>query len=149
MSVNVKIIGAQDIKNALLRMYPKEANKISKAGTNAGAALLAKELRRAAPRGPRGAAQSEASKKYGPLHKKIKHRRRRSRGNNHAAGVFIFDAYYWRMVEYGYKRRTKSGKVVEVAAHPFITPTWRQYRQKALDQIMHKMRERIEKLKAN
>lgn len=147
MQMSVKISGGKEIYNALRNLIPREANNIARSGVRAGAALLAKELRRAAPRGPRGAKQSAASKRYGPLYKNIKYRMQRSRGNDHSAIVFIKDAFWWRFVEYGYVQKRKRRKY-RVAAHPFVRPVWHRYQQKALDQIMDKMRERIAKVKA-
>ena len=112
-SKHFKVEGFKEIEKVLGALPGKLAEDKLAQAVGAGARVLVKEAR---ARAPRGGVSSEMSKKYGPLHKKI--RARRNKRTNRASVEYVVNegsAFYGAFLEYG---------TVHIAPRPWMTPAF-------------------------
>lgn len=149
INVQVKIKNAAEIQRIFKRLAPKEVTKAQKKGAQEAAGHLQKQIRMAAPTGPRDWRQG-ASEQYKPLKKNIKKVTFRVKNNIVEAGVHSGDAFWWRFVEYGHDIKfTRRGPVVGKAQpHPFITPTVKREAQNAMAFFVEGIKKAIYKMRS-
>ena len=167
--ITVKIEGLRAINRALLRLPENVANKVLRKGAQAGAFVLRKAQRAAAPVRSKGESKriswQKGTAKYGMmrqpgfLKKKIGARLRRKVSRR---GVKVYgvgprgDAYYGYIVERGHRvgPRPKTRKarrqedpltVKHVPPHPFLIPTYERMQVPIMHAIRDKLSEGIVK----
>ena len=161
--ITVKIEGLRAINRALLRLPENVANKVLRKGAQAGAFVLRKAQRAAAPVRSGGAAKriswGKTAAKYGELRqpgflkRKISARLRKKVSGR---GVKVYgvgprgDAYYGYIVERGHRvgerpatkklrAREDPLSVKRVPPHPFLIPTYERMQVP----IMHAIRDKL------
>ena len=166
--ITVKIEGLRAINRALLRLPSNVANKVLSRGAQAGAYVLRKAQRAAAPvrqtGGPKRVSWSKKSGKYGAfrgpgfLKKNLKALRSRKKSG---PGVKVYgvgprgDAYYGYIVERGHRigkrLATKKLRAMEdplsvkrVPPQPWLIPTYNRMHLPIISAVRDKLTEGIE-----
>jgi len=106
------ISGAKELERVLKKLGPKLAERVLVSSARAGAGVIRKEAR---ARAPRGQEPSTASKKYGPLHKKIRVTRMKKTGYSVEMAVHNGTAFWGAFLEWGTKH---------IGASPWMSPAF-------------------------
>lgn len=134
MAVRSQVEGLAAINKVLLALPGRLAERELSNAVRAGARLIQKEV---IARAPHGAEPSEASKEFGPLHKKIKVRKVKQRSRLAASYVIRANVPYAIHVEYGTVKR---------AAQPFMTPALDVSAQAAIEKVRERLVKGVEKV---
>ena len=128
-----QLTGFKELDKVLKALPGQLAERELTAAVRAGANVIRKEAR---ARAPRGGVPSEISKKFGPLHKKI--RVARVKKTRHSVEFVVYEgsAFYALFIEFGTK---------DIAPRPFMAPAFDISAQAALAQIGKTLAKGIEK----
>ena len=128
--------GFAALEKVLKAMPPKLAERELSNATRAGARVIAKEVK---ARAPRGKDPSEASEKYGPLHKNIRVSRVKKTRRSVEFEIHTGSAFWGKFIELG---------TMDIAPRPFMTPAFDTSKQAAIQKIGERLAKGVEKTAA-
>ena len=132
-TTRARLQGFKELDKVLKALPGRLAERELTSAVRAGARVIVKEAR---ARAPRGAVPSEMSKKFGPLHKKIRARRVRKTRHSVEFAIDTGSAWYGALLEFGTK---------DIAPRPWMTPAFDTSAQPALAKIGTALAKGIEK----
>lgn len=136
MATTSKVEGLAAINKVLLALPGRLAERELANAVRAGARVIQKEV---IARAPHGAEPSEASKEFGPLHKKIKVRRVKPRSRLAASFAIRAEVPYAAHVEFG---------TVKTPARPFMSTALDVSAQAAIEKVRERLVKGVEKVAA-
>ncbi len=129
-----QVQGFKEIEQVLKALPGKLAERELTNAVRAGANVIRKEAR---ARAPRGGVPSEMSKKFGPLHKKIRARRVKKTRRSVEFVVNEGSAFYGALLEFGTK---------DIAPRPWITPAFDVSAPAAVQKVGERLGKGVEKV---
>lgn len=128
-----QVLGFKEIEQVLKALPGRLAERELTNATRAGANVIRKEAR---ARAPRGGVSSAMSKKFGPLHKKIRSRRVKKTRRSVEFVINEGSAFYGKFLEFGTKN---------IAPQPWITPAFDTKASAAVQKVFERLAKGVEK----
>lgn len=129
-----QVVGFKEIEKVLKALPGRLAEAELTKATRAGANVIRKEAR---ARAPRGGVSSEMSKKFGPLHKKIRSARVKKTRRSVEFVVNEGSAFYGGFLEFGTRH---------ISPRPWLTPAFDVSAQAAIVKVGERLGKGVEKL---
>lgn len=129
-----QVLGFKQIEQVLKALPDRLAERELTGAVRAGANVIRKEAR---ARAPRGGVSSEMSKKFGPLHKKIRTLRIKKTRRSVEFVVNEGSAWYGALLEFGTKN---------IAPRPWLTPAFDVSSRPAVQKVFDRLGKGVEKV---
>lgn len=129
-----QVQGFKELDKVLKALPGRLAERELTNAVRAGANVIRKEAR---ARAPRGGVPSEMSKKFGPLHKKIRSRRVKKTRLSVEFVVNEGSAFYGALLEFGTKH---------IASRPWMTPAFDTSAPAAVQKVGERLGKGVEKV---
>ena len=133
-TIRSEVRGFKAIENVLKALPDRLAERELTGAVRAGAAVIRKEAR---ARAPRGGVSSEMSKKFGPLHKKIRAVRVKKTRRSVEFVVNEGSAFYGAILEFGKKN---------TASQLWLTPAFDTKAPTAVQKVFDRLGKGVEKV---
>ena len=131
-----QVVGFKELEQVLKALPGRLAERELTSAVRAGANVIRKEAR---ARAPRGGVPSAMSKKFGPLHKKIRTRRDKKTPLSVEFSIDSGSAFYGSFLEFGTKN---------IAPRPWLTPAYDVSKDAAVQKLGDRLGKGIVKVAA-